>query len=134
MRTIKVAAIQVTSLNGSIERNLDNAEPFVERAARQGAELVLCPEFLAAGYIFEESIWQSGEPRGGPTERWLERLARAHRVTIGASFLEAEGDDFYNTFSLFGSDGAVLGRVRKQSLPVFEGQERRGPCNSCTRT
>jgi predicted amidohydrolase len=121
MRSIRVAAIQVTSKDGELERNLQNAEPFVAEAARGGAELILCPEFLAAGYVYEESIWRAGEPAGGLTESWLARLGRQHRVTLGASFLEAEGEHFHNTFSLFGPDGALLGRVRKHSLPFFEG-------------
>lgn len=120
-RRLQVAAIQVRSDNGLIDENLARAEPLVAEAAARGAELILCPEFLAAGYVYDESIWRSGEPAGGPTERWLARLARSHGVVIGATFLEAEGDHFYNTFSLFGPDGDRLGRVRKHSLPFFEG-------------
>jgi N-carbamoylputrescine amidase len=121
MSTLRVAAIQVSSLNGAIERNLANAEPFVAEAAARGARLLLCFEFLAAGYVYEESIWESGEPAGGATESWLARQARAHGVFIGASFLEAEGEHFHNTFSLFAPDGALVGRVRKHSLPFYEG-------------
>src|SRR4029078_4920731 len=82
---------------------------------------VLCPELLAAGYIYDESIWKSGERRGGPTEQWLTRLAARHGIYLGAPYLEADGDDFYNTFTLAAPDGSVAGRVRKQSLPAFEG-------------
>jgi len=121
MQALTVAAIQATSENGQPARNLSEAEPLVGRAVEQGAELIVCPEFLAAGYIYDDSIWEAGEPVGGSTEAWLSRLAVAHRVTIGAGFLEAVGDEFYNTFSLFGPDGALLGRVRKASLPFFEG-------------
>src|SRR5262245_3157116 len=117
---VRVAAVQVTSRDGEVERNLANAEPFVRDAAARGAELVLCPELLAAGYVYDESLWDAAETRGGPTERWLDRLARELGIVIGASWLEADGDDFFNTFSLFGADG-VLGRVRKASLPFFEG-------------
>lgn len=120
-RRLKVAAVQVTSIDGAPERNLANAARHVEAAASSGAELVLCPEFLAPGYVYEESIWSSAEPRGGLTESWLSALGRKHGIVIGATFLEAEGDDFYNTFSLFGPRGELLGRVRKQSLPFFEG-------------
>ena len=121
MRKLKVAAVQATSKNGAPEQNLDNAGRLVERAARRGAELVCCPEFLATGYLFDETIWDVGEPLGGPTEQWLEGLATKHAITVGAGFLEADGDGFWNTFSLFGPGGKLLGRVRKGSLPFFEG-------------
>jgi N-carbamoylputrescine amidase len=120
-RRVRVAAIQVSSIDGEPERNLANAERYVAEAARSGAELVLCPEFLAPGYKFEESIWTWAEPCDGRTERWLSSVGRAHRIIVGATYLEAAGDDFYNTFSLFGSSGQLLGRVRKRSLPFFEG-------------
>ena len=116
-----VAVIQATSENGRPARNLANAESLVEDAAGRGAELVVGPEFLATGYVFDESIWSVAERAGGPTEQWLSRLARGHAITIGAGYLEAEGDDFWNTYALFGPDGACLGRVRKASLPFFEG-------------
>jgi N-carbamoylputrescine amidase len=120
-RTVRVAAIQVESHNGAIEENLARAAPFVAQAAARGAKLVVCPEFLAAGYIYDESIWKSGEPRMGPTEAWLATRAVEHGIFIGASYLEADGEDFYNTFALAAPDGSISGRVRKQSLPAFEG-------------
>jgi N-carbamoylputrescine amidase len=121
MSQLRVAAVQVESHDGEIAANLARAEPLVREAAAAGAKLVLCPEFLAAGYIYDEVIWKSGERRGGPTESWLGRLAAAHRIHIGASYLEAEGDDFFNTFALAAPDGTIAGRVRKESLPAFEG-------------
>jgi len=120
-RTLRVAAVQVESRNLDALGNLRRAELLVGVAAERGAELVLCPELLAAGYVYDRSIWSVAEPRGGATELWLARLARQHRLTIGASYLEASGDDFFNTFTLMQPDGAVAGRVRKESLPGFEG-------------
>jgi N-carbamoylputrescine amidase len=120
-RSVRVAAVQVTSKDGEGPWNLSHAERFVAEAADRGAQLVLCPEFLAAGYVFDESIWKSGEPRGGATETWLRRLATQHAIHIGATYLEAEGDDFFNTFALAAPDGSIAGRVRKESLPAFEG-------------
>jgi N-carbamoylputrescine amidase len=93
----------------------------VEVAAVRGAELVVCPEFLAPGYVYDSSLWGVAEPQGGPTERWLARMASQHRLYIGASYLEACGDDFFNTFTLTRPDGTVAGRVQKESLPGFEG-------------
>jgi N-carbamoylputrescine amidase len=118
---LRVAAVQIESHNGQSAANLARAEPFVRAAAARGACLVLCPEFLAPGYIYDESIWRSGEPAGGATESWLARLAAAHAVFIGATYLEADGDDFYNTFALASPRGDIVGRVRKESLPGFEG-------------
>ena len=120
-RLIRVAGIQAVSVNGDVEGNLRRAEPLVARAAREGARLLLCPEFLATGYVYHRSIWNRAEARDGPTERWLRAMANRHGVYIGASYLQAEGSDFFNTFTLVDPQGAVAGRVRKESLPGFEG-------------
>jgi N-carbamoylputrescine amidase len=121
MATLRIAAVQVESHDGEIAANLARAEPFVAEAAAAGAQLVLCPELLAAGYVYDTVIWRSGELRDGATERWLVRMAAEHRVYVGASYLEADGDDFFNTFTLAAPDGSIAGRVRKESLPLFEG-------------
>ncbi len=119
--SIRVAAVQVASHAGAVPANLARAERWVVEAARGGAKLVLCPELLAQGYVYDEVIWSSAERRGGPTEVWLTRLSSAHGIHLGASYLEAEGDDFYNTFALATPAGGIVGRVRKESLPGFEG-------------
>src|SRR5262245_58344723 len=120
-RTLRVAGIQVVSLNGEPTENLERAERLVARAAERGAELVLCPEFLATGYIYHRDMWRSAEPQNGLTERWLATQATRHQIHIGASYLEARDDDFYNTFALAAPSGAIAGRVSKESLPLFEG-------------
>jgi len=81
---------------------------------------------MAAGYVYDRAIWNVAEARGGATEVWLGRMAREHGVYIGATYLEASGEDFFNTFALMRPDGAVAGRVRKESLPGFEGWFFRG--------
>lgn len=120
-KRLRVAGIQAKSANGDVEGNLERTSRLVARAVERGAELVVCPEFLATGYVYDTSIWECAEPTDGPTERWLRRMAAQHRIHIGASYLEATGEDFYNTFTLARPDGTIAGRVRKESLPFFEG-------------
>jgi len=117
---VRVAAVQCESLPGDPEGNLARAERGVRAAAAEKAALVLCPELLAAGYVYDASLWEASERKGGRTESWLCRLAARHRLHVGATYLEVDGDDFYNTFALASPDGAIAGRVRKESLPAFE--------------
>src|SRR5262245_17006651 len=121
IRMLRVAGVQVESRNFDVHGNLRRAEVLVAGAAKSGAELVLCPEFPASRYLYDPLAVGVAEPRGGPTELWLARMARLHRLYIGASYLEASGDEFFNTFTLMGPSGTVCGRVRKESLPGFEG-------------
>ena len=119
-RTIRVAAVQMESENGRVEANLERATRFVDQAAEKGARLIILPEFMPTGYVYTTAIWEGAETKQGPTVVWLRENAKRLGVWIGTSFLEAEGEDFFNTFVLTGPDGQEAGRVRKQTSALFE--------------
>ena len=118
--TIRVAAVQMESENGLVAANLERATAYVEQAERSGARLILLPEFLPTGYAWTEAIWDAAEPADGPTAAWLGATSRRLGVYLGTSFLEAEGDDFYDTFVLTTPEGREAGRVRKQTPALWE--------------
>lgn len=119
-KTLRVAVIQVKSLNDNPAWNLENAAKYVEQVAAQGAQLVLAPELLATGYIFHSSIWKNAESKNGPTVQWLKELAAKFKIYLGASYLEKDKKHFFNTFVLMGPDGSEAIRVRKCRTPSFE--------------
>jgi len=119
-RVVRVAAVQMESKNGLVEANLEHATPLVEQAAREGAKLVLLPEFMPTGYIFTTAIWDGAEPSNGLTVQWLKANSKKFGIWLGTSFLEAEGEHFFNTFVLATPDGGEAGRVRKQTPAAFE--------------
>jgi len=125
-RTLRVAAVQVTSEDGKVAENLRHATGFVEEAAARGAKLILLPEFMPTGYLFTQEIWDAGEPREGPTVKWLKETSKRLGVWLGTSYLEAEGEDFYNTFVLTNPEGEEDGRVRKQTPATGEACFTRG--------
>ncbi len=117
---VSVAAVQMVSQNGDIDGNLSRASIHVQEAADRGARLIVLPEFMPTGYVFTKRIWDAAEPRGGPTEQWMRETSRAHGVWLGTSFLEAEGEHFFNTFLITNPRGDVDGRVRKQTPAAAE--------------
>ena len=119
MRKVRVAAVQTPAAT-SVPAVLERATPLVRNAAADAAELVLLPELMAVGYLFTEEMWASAEPTHGLTVEWLKDTARSLRIWLGTSFLEAAGEDFYNTFVLAGPSGTEAGRVRKQTPAMYE--------------
>jgi N-carbamoylputrescine amidase len=85
----------------------------VEQAAGQGAELVLLPELTPGGYLLTAEIWDSAETESGRSVAWLKSTAQRLGIYLGMSYLEAEGEDFYNSFVLATPAGKIAGRVRK---------------------
>lgn len=118
--TLRVAAVQLACEPGAFDRNTARAGALVEDAARQGARLVLLPELMPGGYVLTEDLWATAEPFDGATLSWLKSLATRLDLYVGTSFLEACGEDFFNTFVLVGPDGRVAGRVRKNPPASFE--------------
>jgi N-carbamoylputrescine amidase len=108
-----VAAVQTESKHGLIEANHAHAMPFIEKAAHEGAKLIVLPELFSTGYIPNETIWDAAEPQNGPTVHWLKQTAKRLGIYLGAGLLETDGRDFYNIFVLCGPDGQECGRVSK---------------------
>jgi N-carbamoylputrescine amidase len=129
-KKLRVAAVQMESKNGLVKVNLENALPFVDEAAKKGAKLIVLPEFMPTGYIFTKAIWDAGEPKEGLTVMWLREHSKRLGVYLGTSFLEADGDDFFNTFVITTPDGSVAGRVRKQTPAAFEAYFTKGDTGS----
>ena len=111
--TIKLAAIQVRSEAGQAEANRQHATPLIERAAAQGAGLVVLPELFSCGYVANRAIWEMGEARDDGTARWLAATAGRLGIYLGAGIAESDGSDFFNTFILAGPGGQIAGHASK---------------------
>jgi N-carbamoylputrescine amidase len=112
-RRLRLAAIQMVSVNGQVAENLTRAGHWAKLAAERQAEVVLLPELFSTGFEMNAHAWNAAEPQGGPTESWLVATARRHDYFIGGSYLERRGNDFFDTFALAGPTG-IAGRVRKR--------------------
>src|SRR3974377_954251 len=110
-KVLRVGAVQMDCISGEVEINRSHAAELVERAFHKGARLVLLPELMPGGYMLTEAIWECAEPANGPTSAWLVRLAKSLGIYVGTSFLEVDGEDFFNTFLLANPAGEIAGRV-----------------------
>jgi len=129
-RHIHLGVVQIDSKVGNVPGNLSRAGEMAAEAARQGAQLVLLPELAPGGYTLTEAIWECAEPFHGPTVVWLTKTAKSLGIYLGASFLEAEGEDFYNTFALAAPDGTLAGSTRKSPPASLEAFFYRAGCTS----
>lgn len=126
VRALRVAGVQLASRLGRIHENLAQATGYAEEAAANGVELLLFHELMPGGYAWDESAWCGAEPSDGATASWLRETAGRLHLWIGTSFLEASGEDFWNTFALVAPDGTEAGRVRKEFPSMYEARVFRG--------
>jgi predicted amidohydrolase len=125
-RVLRVAAAQMgpTQRADTRARTLDRLIALLEKAARDGAKLVVFPE-LAFTTFFPRWLLSREELDGyfeasfpGPATRALFDRARELRVGFYVGYAEktAEGA-FFNSAAIVAPSGAILGKYRKVHLP-----------------
>jgi N-carbamoylputrescine amidase len=112
-KKIRVAAIQPICQPGSVADNLAHLETLISEAAARGAELGLLPERFPEAFRFDESAWLAASPANGKVATWMVEMSHEYGLYLGGSFLEARGDDFYNTFLLSSPKEGIIGCVGK---------------------
>lgn len=113
LKILTVAALQINCQPNQKQENLQHSESMVRKATGEGAQLVLLPEFTPNGYRMTEELWSHAEPFDGESTSWLRSLARETNSYIGMTFLEVDGQHFFNAFAMAGPNGKLLPRVRK---------------------
>lgn len=115
---VRVACCQIAPMVGDKQSNLAKTADFIERAARQGANIVVLPELCSSGYVFEtraEARQLSDAFDDGPSTTLWAGLARDLGVHIVAGFAELSDQTLYNAAAVIGPRGRI-GLFRKVHL------------------
>jgi nitrilase len=116
---MKIAALQMIS-TPSVERNLDAARSLIGRAASEGAELAVLPEYFCFMGKSDRDKLAIAEPLGdGPIQRALGEEARRHRLWLIAGTLPlASGEEgrVMNANLVFSPEGERVARYDKIHL------------------
>jgi predicted amidohydrolase len=105
--TTVVACCQLAPQLGDTAANRDLAAVAVADAASQGAAVVVLPELMSSGYVFEsqrEALALAESPDGPTVSAW-QRLATEHDVVIVGGFCEAAGTQVFNSAVLVDGSG-----------------------------
>ena len=124
-RRFRAAAVQTLARLGDFDHNIALATQYVEDAVRQGAELVVFPECMDTGYLFDsaEHCRELAETmKDGPFVAALAALARKHRIYIASGVTEWDPDKekIFNTGIMFGRDGETVCHYHKQVLATHD--------------
>lgn len=122
-REVSLGLVQM-QMDASAETNRRRAREMVLEAAGRGAQIVCLPELFTSPYFCtsEDAGFGYAEPVPGPSSEALSETAKeAKIVLIGGSVHESAGGKYYNTSSVFGPDGTLMGTYRKTHIPHDEG-------------
>lgn len=122
-RRMRVAAVQMVS-GGDVAANLAQAEPLIAKAAGEGAELVVLPEYFGIlGARATDKIAVRETDGEGPQQEFLARLAATHRIhLVGGSVPLATSDPgrVRSALLVYGPKGERVARYDKIHLFAFE--------------
>jgi N-carbamoylputrescine amidase len=110
-----------TSCSPDTKANLDKTLAFVERAAKQGAQIICTQELFRSQYFCQSEDHENfklAEPIPGPSTAAFQKLAKKHAVVVIASLFEKRASGVYhNTAAIIDADGSLLGIYRKMHIP-----------------
>ena len=102
MSATVVACCQLAPVLGDPAANRELAAGAVTHAAAQGARVVVLPELVSSGYVFESraeaSAWAEA-PDGETVTLWT-RLSAEHELVIVGGFCERAAGQVYNSAAL----------------------------------
>lgn len=118
--TLKVGVVQFEVQSGDVEANWQRARRGLLLLAAEGTRLAVLPEMWSTGFAYSQL---RGLARESPAllKRLGEVAAQCEMAIIGSTPELAEGS-LYNTASVLGPDGRILGSYRKAHLfsPHYE--------------
>ena len=94
---MRIAALQMQSVPGDVDANLERIERAAADASRGGAILLVTPELGITGYGAGEALNKLAEPRGGHLVEALRDISHKHGIAIIAGFAERDGDAVFNS-------------------------------------
>ena len=119
-KTLRVALAQRASRHDR-QKNMASYIGDINKAASDGAELVLLPELHNSDYfcqVEETANFDLAESIPGPSTEQISRAAADGGIVVVASLFERRAAGLYhNTAVVFDKDGSMAGIYRKMHIP-----------------
>ena len=124
----RIAAVQTVS-GGDVDANLRAIEPLVADAAKQGARLVVLPEYFGIfGARASDKVKVREREGTGAQQTFLSRLAREHAIWLVGGTVPiaiADPERVRSASLVYGPGGECVARYDKMHLFAFhQGEER----------
>ena len=119
---MQVASVQMSSVENDKTATIEKAVRYIKNAV--GADLVILPELWNIGFMSFDRYIPEAEDREGPTLTAMRRTAEEMKIFLHTgSFVEKDGDHYYNSSYLLSPKGEILANYRKIHLFGFNSKE-----------
>lgn len=116
---MKIAVCQLLVEGGEPERNLDRAKEYIQKAVKQGTELVLLPETIDLGWT-HPSVHNEAMPIPGERSDFFAELAKKHSIYICVGLTEKKNQQQFNTAIIINPSGEIIAKHQKINLLEVE--------------
>ncbi len=115
-----VGLIQI-GLTKNPDDNLRKAIDWINKAAKQGAQVICLPELFRSQYFCQKEDIKNfdlAETIPGPSTEEIGKIAKKNKIVVVASIFEKRAPGIYhNSVALINTDGKVSGIYRKMHIP-----------------
>ena len=110
---IRIALGQMLVEPGRKSANIHRARKMVREAAAQGAQIIVLPEALNAGWTYPDTAKLADPIPTGETCAALIEEAKRHHIYVCAGLAERAGNKVYNAAVLLDPEGRLILHHRK---------------------
>ena len=120
----RAAVVQTLATLGDLDINIGLLRQYTEEAVRQGARLIVFPECMNTGYLFDSAdhCAELAEPVNGRFVQAMADLCREHNVFIASGFTEKDESKgkIFNTGLLLDPKGDIIVHYHNQFLATHD--------------
>ena len=121
-KTIKVAILQMSSVIGDVEANINKIKNITEKSSLSDVDVLVLPEVWTVGWMCSEFKKSAQGLNKGSVYEFLSALAKKYNVNIiGGSYITKEDDRYYNTCPVFDRNGKLIASYSKMHLYSYYG-------------
>ena len=114
----KAAIAQIDCRVGAMEKNLQSHLEFIDRAQKEGAQLIVFPELSLTGYTLRDLAWDVAiDPTNSSVVQRL--LEKSKSISIALGFVESGTDHGIYNSAIFLEDGGIKYIHRKIYPPTY---------------
>jgi predicted amidohydrolase len=119
---MKIASIQMSVIEGDKAATIEKALERIHNV--KDADLVILPELWNIGFMSFDRYLPEAEDKNGPTLSAMRDVAAELKIYLHmGSFVEKDGDQYFNSSYLISPSGNILGNYRKIHLFGFNSRE-----------
>jgi predicted amidohydrolase len=119
---MKIAAFQLSVIEDDPDATFEKVQHAIYHCRK--ADLVMLPEIWQTGFMRFDRYVSDAQTMDGPFVQKMGKMAVKYQIYLHTgSFVEKDGDNYYNTSVLFSPDGDILATYRKIHLFGYNSEE-----------